>query len=237
MLSRTGVCGLSRQVWGIPDTRTEFQKVKIQTRGEITSLVLPLAPSFLRPNTFPPARRKHKKTCVPSSVTTGTREHPCLDALRPPNLWTPWRLLLPLLPPPCEGRGNPWPLVWPILSFQSKDPAPLLVVVHLALSTCNLLKSQPFTHTDLLRPPIPICYCALSLSTHSVLESLFTFPRLPKAVLTEDLYFLVARARRHFAVLIFLDVLVGITVTAAWPTWNASFTGPVTPHGSLHCLL
>lgn len=179
--------------------------------------MLPLAPSFLCPTTFPPARRKHKKTCVPSSVTTGTRGHPCLYALRLPNLWTPWRPLPPLLPPSYEGRGDPWPLLWPILSFQSEDPAPLLKVFHLALSTCNLFKSQPFTCTDLLRLPIPICYCALSLLTQSVLESLFTFPRLPKAVLTEDLYFLVARARGHFAVLIFLDILVGVTAMAAWP--------------------
>lgn len=203
---------------GIPDTGTEFQKVKIQTLGGKTSLVLPLAPSFLCPTIFPPAWRKHKKTCVLSSVNSGTRKHPSLDALRPPNLWTPWRPLQPLLPPPCEGRGDPWPLLWPILSFQSEDPAPFLEVFHLALSTCNLFKSQPFTHTDLLRPPIPICYCALCLSTQSVLESLFTLPHLPKAVLTEDMHFLVVRARGHFAVLIFLDILVGVTAMATWPT-------------------
>ena len=200
---------------GIPDTGTEFQKVKIQTRGEKQALCSPLLlPSFALPSSLLHGGSTRRHVSYPVS----TRKHPSLDALRPPNLWTPWRPLQPLLPPPCEGRGDPWPLLWPILSFQSEDPAPFLEVFHLALSTCNLFKSQPFTHTDLLRPPIPICYCALCLSTQSVLESLFTLPHLPKAVLTEDMHFLVVRARGHFAVLIFLDILVGVTAMATWPT-------------------
>lgn len=96
----------------------------------------------------------------------------------------------------------------------SEHPACPPPIIHFFLFTFNVFKSQPFTkHLFILHMPIQLL-SSLSFDTSRVLESLSTLTSCSLFLTSRKLFSLrthhlpVAKARGHFAVLIFLDLLL-----------------------------
>ena len=184
-------------------------------------------------------------------------EHKCIEAIRPPDLWTPWHLSIFLPSPRIRKEGCPWLRSGPSLpsalgpsriqGLCSSPPGLPALPLHVYLAQVPAVPTHPPQDCE-----SPSSCCPLSFFMQPVRESLSTlasyslfFNSLQSVFLTSlKLFslrshtFLVAKARGHFAVLIFLDFWVGCDTDGhLFHDDMPSSFGPVIPHLPLSCLL